>query len=119
MPWQLKQSSKLVMTYTFLFFILALCLFAPYYFTNTSLIWQSDGIAQHYPALVEWQSDLKNIIFNHAFPTNWSWKLGLGSDYYQTFSYYTLGDIFTYGIAFISEKYLLTYYNVMIIIRLY
>lgn len=119
MPRQLKQSSKLVMTYTFLFFILAICLFAPYYFTNTSLIWQSDGIAQHYPALVQWQSDLKNIIFNHKFPINWSWQLGLGNDYYQTFSYYTLGDIFTYGTAFISEKHLLTYYNVMIIIRLY
>lgn len=119
MPRQLKQSYKLILTYTILFFILTIFIFAPYYFTNTSLIWQSDGIAQHYPALIQWQSDLKNIIFHHTFPSNWSWKLGLGADYYQTFSYYTLGDIFTYGIAFISKAHLLTYYNTMVIVRLY
>lgn len=119
MPRQLKQSYKLVMTYTILFFILAIFIFAPYYFTNTSLIWQSDGIAQHYPALIKWQSDLKNIIFHHTLPSDWSWKLGLGADYYQTFSYYTLGDIFTYGVAFISKTHLIMYYNIMIFVRLY
>lgn len=116
---RLKWSIRPIITYTMLFGILSIFIFAPYYFTDTSLIWQSDGIAQHFPALVRWQEDLKNIIQHHTLPTSWQWHIGLGADYYQTFSYYTLGDIFSYGAAFISKSHLITYYNFMIIVRLY
>ena len=59
-PW-LKWSNRPVIIYTILFGILSIFIFAPYYFTDTSLIWQSDGIAQHFPALVHWQEDLKTL----------------------------------------------------------
>lgn len=117
-PW-LKWSNRPVIIYTILFGILSMFIFAPYYFTDTSLIWQSDGIAQHFPALVHWQEDLKNIVHNHTLPTNWQWQIGLGADYYQTFSYYTLGDIFSYGAVLVSKAHLIAYYNWMVIVRLY
>ena len=75
---RLKWSIRPIITYTMLFGILSIFIFAPYYFTDTSLIWQSDGIAQHFPALVRWQEDLKNIIqpvFHSWLPHNIGLKI--------------------------------------------
>ena len=59
------------------------------------------------PALVQWQGDLKNLLFNHEWPNAWQWQVGLGADYLQTFAYYTMGDIFTYGVALVSKAHVL------------
>jgi len=107
-----------LVTFSFLFIILTLCIFLPYWTTGTSLVWQSDGITQHLPALAQWQNDLKNLFATGTWPSQWSWHIGLGADYYQTFSYYTLGDIFTYAVAFFSTNQLLAYYEGFILIRL-
>lgn len=108
-----------LLSYTLLFTAVALCIFLPYVFSDTSLVWQSDGITQHLPALVQWQADLQHLLSTGNWPDQWSWQIGLGADYYQTFSYYTLGDIFSYGVAFISNQHILAYYEWLIIIRLF
>ena len=110
---------NLFVEYTLLFVLTAGAIFLPYYLTGTSLVWQSDGIAQHFPALVQWQGDLKNLLFNHEWPNAWQWQVGLGADYLQTFAYYTMGDIFTYGVALVSKAHVLAYYNLSIVIRLF
>ena len=71
---------NLFVEYTLLFVLTAGAIFLPYYITGTSLVWQSDGIAQHFPALVQWQGDLKNLLFNHEWPNAWQWQVGLGAD---------------------------------------
>ncbi|WP_419154882.1 YfhO family protein [Weissella minor] len=110
---------KHLLLYSVAFTIIALILFLPYFITGTSFVLQADGISQHVPALVEWQKDLHHLLSTHTWPEQWNFKLGLGADYYQTFAHYTLGDIFSYGVAFIGAQHVVTYYNVMIIVRLF
>lgn len=105
--------------YMALFFITAIVIFLPYALTGTSLVWQSDGITQHLPALMQWQSDLQHLFSTGSWPTQWTWQVGLGTDYYQTFSYYTLGDIFSYGVGFVSAQHVLAYYEWMLLLRLF
>ncbi|KRN33206.1 glycosyltransferase [Weissella halotolerans DSM 20190] len=105
--------------YSLLFLLVTCFIFLPYALTGTSLVWQADGITQHIPALAQWQHDLKQLIIDHQWPSQWDWHLGLGGDYYQTFAYYTIGDIFTYGVALVKPTQLVTYYNVMIVVRLF
>ena len=110
---------NIYLLYSILSLLVAAAVFVPYFVTGTSLIWQSDGIAQHFPALVDWRVTLRQLLFDHIWPAQWQWHLGLGADYLQTFSYYTLGDIFTYGVAFVSQDHVLAYYNCSVIVRLF
>lgn len=105
--------------YTAWFILVALVIFVPYVLSGTSLVWQSDGITQHFTALAQWQQDLKHLFDTGQWPTQWSWDIGLGADYYQTFSYYTLGDIFSYGVGLVSAQHLLAYYEIMLLVRLF
>jgi uncharacterized membrane protein YfhO len=108
-----------IVGYTLLFLFSVIIIFLPYVITGTSLIWHSDGIAQHYPALMSWRETLRSFFFDHQLPEMWHWQIGLGADYLQTFSYYTIGDFFTYPVIFVPKTSVVTYYGVMIIIRLY
>lgn len=105
--------------YVGLFLVTAIIIFLPYALTGTSLVWQSDGITQHLPALVQWQSDLKDLFTTGTWPTQWTWHVGLGADYYQTFAYYTLGDIFSYGVGLVGTQHVLAYYEWMLLLRLF
>ncbi|MCM0583385.1 YfhO family protein [Weissella diestrammenae] len=105
--------------YTLFFLIIVSLIFGPLLLTQTSLIWNGDGITQHYPALLHWQQDLKQLLFHHQWPAMWQWQIGLGQDYFQTFSYYVMGDIFTYPIVFFKASQAAHYYDIMLIVRLY
>ncbi|AEJ23244.1 glycosyltransferase [Weissella koreensis KACC 15510] len=105
--------------YTILFFIIILIVFVPFLIGGGSLIWNADGITQHFPALIQWHHDLRNLFFNHKLPSAWDWNISLGQDYLQTFSYYVMGDIFTYPLILVKSTHLIEYYNLMILIRLW
>ncbi|BDR57723.1 hypothetical protein XA3_01640 [Xylocopilactobacillus apicola] len=82
-------------------------------------MWSGDGIAQHYPALVQVHQDFQNLLFHGKPLAMWQWKVGLGQDYLQTFSYYVLGDPFFYPSILVPEAWLPDYYSIMVIVRLY
>ncbi|WP_143790423.1 YfhO family protein, partial [Oenococcus oeni] len=107
------------MIYTILFVLLIIAIFAGTALTKSSLIWNADGISQHYPALVYWRKILRAWIFYHRSLPSWNWHIGLGQGTIQTFSYYNLGDIFTYPSIFVSQAHLGIYYSIMILVRLY
>lgn len=108
-----------LLVYLIVFTVVLGLLFGPYFLTGTSFVWQADSISQHVPALVHWQNDLKHLLATGQWPAQWNFQLGIGADYYQTFAYYTLGDIFTYGVAFVSQAHLMAYYNIMIVVRIF
>lgn len=114
---KLKQSAYL--KFTIIFLLIVLIIFAPTFITGNTLIWNADGITQHYPALLMWREQLRTIIFHHHWTATWSWHLGLGADTVQTFSYYNMGDIFTYPVALISKTAVPFFYSVMVIVRLW
>ncbi len=61
-----------------------------------SLVWMTDGVAQHYPALYFLNDWLRGVAYNPAegIPL-WSWYIGLGADIISTLSFYVVGDPFT------------------------
>lgn len=112
-------TSNIYFQYCCCFAIVGILIFAIVFASGSTLIWNSDGITQHYPALVYWRKMLRGLIFHHHLWNQWDWNLGLGQDTIQTFSYYVMGDIFTYPSVFFHQSQMVTYYSVMVIIRLF
>ena len=60
-----------------------------------SLIWQFDGLAQHYPALYFFNTWIRGIIRHPELGIPlWSWNMGLGADIIGTLEWPVLGDPF-------------------------
>lgn len=101
-------------TYTLSFLVLVSLMYGIFVLTGKSFIWQGDGLAQHYPILVRFYDWL-----HQGNLGGWSWNLGLGADKLTTFSYYVLGDPFSYLIALFPKRHLELGYNLLILVRLY
>lgn len=114
-----KFKTSIYWQYLGCFLLAALLIFAVVPLTGSTLIWNSDGITQHYPALVYWRRMLKHLLTTHQWWSQWNWNLGLGQDTIQTFSYYVMGDVFTYPSVLFKESSMTTYYSVMVVIRLF
>ncbi|OYS86098.1 YfhO family protein [Limosilactobacillus reuteri] len=104
--------------YTILFIFLALCIFGTYLVTGHTFILSKDALNQHLPLLAKYREALISF-FHHPRLNFWSWQMGLGSDTFQVYSYYTIGDIFSYlALLFPAAKITLAY-QVINIIRMY
>lgn len=110
-----KQAArKNYLVYTAIFIVLTICLYGIFILTGKSFIWQGDGLAQHFPVLEKFYTWL-----HQRSLTGWSWDLGRGADKLTTFSYYVLGDPFSYLIALCPKGHLEMGYNLLILLRLY
>lgn len=105
--------------YTVLFILMSLVVFGAFIVSGRSFIWNLDGAGQHYPILKKFHSTVWEVIQTGRLSGNWDFTVGLGSDMYNTFSYYVLGDPFTYLSLLFPLKYLEIAYHLMIILRLY
>lgn len=104
--------------YTILFIFLALCIFGTYLVTGHTFILSKDALNQHLPLLAKYREALVSF-FHHSRLNFWSWQMGLGSDTFQVYSYYTIGDVFSYlALLFPAAKITLAY-QVINIIRMY
>lgn len=117
-----KQNSYLI--YTLLFIIIFPVIFHPFYVSKKSLIWNSDGIRQHYIALMyfgNWGREILNNIFvKHQFSIPlWDFHIGYGSDIITTMHYYVLGDPLNLSSIFVPQKYTEYLYQALIILRFY
>lgn len=110
----LKVSKKNYWIYTLIFMVLVVCLYGIFILTGKSFIWEGDGLAQHYPVLEKFYTWL-----HEGSLSGWSWNLGLGADKMTTFSYYVLGDPFSYLIWFFPKHSIELGYNLLILLRLY
>lgn len=104
--------------YTILFIFLALCIFGTYLVTGHTFILSKDALNQHLPLLAKYREALISF-FHHPRLNFWSWQMGLGSDTFQVYSYYTIGDVFSYlALLFPAAKITLAY-QVINVIRMY
>ncbi|KRL95492.1 glycosyltransferase [Levilactobacillus hammesii DSM 16381] len=110
----MKVSKKNYWLYTLIFMGLVVCLYGIFILTGKSFIWEGDGLAQHYPVLEKFYTWLHG-----GSLSGWSWNLGLGADKMTTFSYYVLGDPFSYLIWFFPKHSIELGYNLLILLRLY
>ncbi|AIY82685.1 bacterial membrane YfhO family protein [Clostridium baratii str. Sullivan] len=115
---RIKKST--VCIYTGLFLILISLFLALFFIKNKTLIWDYDGINQHFSILYNYNEVIRNFISNPSdgLP-QWSWSIGYGSDLLGTYAYYVLGDLFDYiSLLFPLDK-LEIVYSLLIVIRLY
>lgn len=111
---------KLYLKYTLLFIIIAACTFGSYLIFGHTFILNRDALNQHLPLLAKYRQALITFI-HHPFHSHqvWSWQMGLGTDTFQVYSYYTLGDVFAYlSLLFPARKITLAY-QLILILRMY
>lgn len=104
--------------YTILFIFLALCIFGTYLITGHTFILSKDALNQHLPLLAKYREALISF-FHHPRLNFWSWQMGLGSDTFQVYSYYTIGDVFSYLVLLFPAAKITLAYQVINIIRMY
>ncbi|WP_137643997.1 YfhO family protein [Lactiplantibacillus plajomi] len=106
----------LVGWYTLFFMVIVAISYSGLFLAGRTLIWEVDGIAQHFPILVTFQKILRGGVAGLA---SWSWNLGLGADQLTTFAYYVVGDPFNYLVALVPRAHLEAAYQALILLRLY
>ena len=120
----LKERTRFYFLYTLLFGLFSIALFSPFLVTGKSLIWQTDGLAQHFNAFVylgTWMREiLKNLIFEHQFMIPmWEFSIGYGADVLTTLQYYVLGDPVALFSVVTPSAYAEEMYCLLILFRLY
>ena len=115
-----KKDQRTYLHYTVLFLVLAACIFAPYLISGHTLIWNTDAFNQHLPLMIKYREYLLQFL-RHPFqgPTEWSWTMGVGSDLFSVFSYYTIGDVFAYLTLLFPTSHLIFAYQLIIVLRMY
>lgn len=114
-----RPSKRLYLKYTIVFAFLAVCIFGTYLLTGHTFILSKDALNQHLPLMVKYREALIQFFHHPGHFSFWSWQMGLGTDTFQVYSYYTIGDIFSYlALLFPAAKMTLAY-QVISIIRMY
>jgi len=110
--------------YTAVFVIFAAAVYIPFWTTGTGFIFETDGLVQHYYALMYYGRWLRGIwdtlITTHRLSVPlWDFSIGYGSDILTTFSYYVIGDPLALSSFFVPEKYTEYLYDALVVIRFY
>lgn len=103
-----KLSRSYIFLYTALFAVAAAIVFYPFIKGGRSLIWNPDGVAQHYTAFVYFGRYVRELLTNifhgsFVFP-QWDFSIGLGSDILTSLHYYSFGDPLNLISALIPER---------------
>ncbi|MFC6275232.1 YfhO family protein [Levilactobacillus tangyuanensis] len=103
--------------YTLGFAVIAALSFGVFGLAHRTLIWNMDGVTQHYPLILE----LHRLLMKSGLGgvAGWSWTFGLGADKLTTLAYYVLGDPFAYALALLPTHWLEAGYGWFIVFRLY
>lgn len=113
-------SKKIIMWYSLAFILFGMCYFGTILATGHTLIWSADAARQHLPILMQFHHDVWTWLnhFGAALPL-WTWHMGLGNDILSVYSYYVIGDIFSYPTLLVPASLVPTAFCVMIVVRLY
>ena len=110
---------KLYLEYTVIFIFLAACIFGTYLVTGHTFILSKDALNQHLPLLVKYRAALIEFLHHPSRLTLWSWQMGLGTDTFQVYSYYTIGDVFAYLALLFPAAKMTMAYQVIAMVRMY
>ncbi|MBU9789494.1 YfhO family protein [Lentilactobacillus sp. G22-6] len=114
------QKTPAWITYSVLFVALICVLVGCLFMTGRSMIWELDGLAQHYPILVQFRHMIISFLNNPSGGfTHWAWNISLGSDQLTNFSYYVVGDLFNYLIILFPKSQIETGFAFLVFLRMY
>lgn len=113
-----KKSSVLI--YTIAFAIIFCLYYLIFIKAGRTLLWNSDGINQHFSILYNFNEVVRHFI-KHPLGgiPEWSWNIAYGNDIIGTYSYYILGDPFAYLSLLFPMNKLQFAFTLLIALRLY
>ena len=113
------------MIYTLCFLCTAALVFSAFYLNGKTFVWDSDGVTQHFNALLYyrfWLRDILRTLFvEHRLEIPlWDLKIGYGSDILTTLHYYAYGDPLNLLSVFVpKEAWMDEFYSFLILLRIY
>jgi len=116
-----KLSYYLVFTAVFLFMLPLI--YGYFVLSHKSLIFEVDGVSQHYPALAYWghylRQAIKNIFSGNFTLPLWDFSFGYGADIFTTLGFYVVLEPFSLLAVFVPQKNTELLYNLLVILRIY
>ena len=110
--------------YTIIFLVMVLIAYLQFALNGKSFIWNSDGLAQHFPVLTYYSKLLRQTI-NSIFMGNglqfplWDFSIGAGADIITTLNYYGVGDPLCILAALFSVDKMEWGYSLLVLLRMY
>lgn len=118
-----KAKNSFFVSYTFMFAVVAFCVFFTFITFNCSFIWKPDGTSQHFVSLVYLgkylREVIKNIFSGNIVIPQYDLSVGFGEDIFTVFQYYVIGDPLDLLSALFPSKYTVYLYNFLIVLRFY
>ena len=115
-----RNVKRLYLNYSLLFIVIAACIFGSYLIFGHTFILNRDALNQHLTLMVKYRAAVLEFL-KHPFHAHevWSWQMGLGTDTFQVYSYYTLGDVFSYLALLFPVSKMTRAYQIILILRMY
>ncbi len=119
-----KNKTLYFLCYTFLFSLFSLLVFSHFREVNASFVWQTDGLNQHYNAMLYYGRYLRICLSNvrsflrEGFPM-WDFSLGLGGDIISALYNAGMGSPINLLAAFFSIENSDLFYSFIILSRLF
>ena len=119
-----KKKYALLLSYSAVFAFVFLLCFWYFLYNHKTIIWEGDGLAQHYLAMLYcsrfFKSILHELMAGHGLVIPmWDMSIGFGADVFTTMHYYGLGDPFTLLTVIVPEAHMDKFYCVLYFIKLY
>lgn len=115
-----RNRAQLFILYTILFTLTSVAAYLPFLLSGTSLLWNDDGLLQHYENLSHIRQVARQFLSegHYAF---WSWNIGLGAD--SIGSMVSMGypcfDPFSYIVVLFPENGISAAYTLEVFLQLY
>lgn len=114
----------ILLLYSAVFLLCTAVIFSPFFVEKRSFVWKMDGWTQHLKALTfysNWLQEIVRTLFSEGklVIPQWSECIGYGSDIISTLHYYVVGDPLALFSVFIPDRYMVEFYDFMLIMRIY
>lgn len=115
---------KYYLAYTAVFALMFFCVYIWYLGNGRSLIWEKDGLFQHYRALAYYGDYLRDILRtlwneHKLVIPEWDFNIGQGADIKMIMHYYVMGDPLALLSVAVPVRYTHLLYSFLVILRIY
>lgn len=124
MLFKTKENRSWYLSFTVCFLIALSAVLVYFFIYGKSLVWDCDGVYQHFNAFVYYGKYLRSVFAglwkNHTLSLPmWDMSIGYGADILTTLSYYGIGDPLALTSALVPPQYAEYLYAALAVLRLY
>lgn len=109
--------------YTAIYLVISVIVFTQFLIFRKSLVWDPDGIAQHYTGFVYYgvylRKIFKSLLAGHLVIPQFDLSIGMGNDIFTSLHYYGMGDPLNLISAIVPSKYAAFAFSLLVYLRYY